>query len=135
MDLDLVVELSSANAESAIRVLRALGYRPRAPVDFEEFAIEASRQRWRSEKQAMVLSLDCPFDPTTPIDLFLSEPFDFALAWAARALFPIGNATVPVVGLATLIEMKRAAGRLRDLADIAELEQVAHLRRNHDHER
>jgi hypothetical protein len=117
--------VSLMNPTTVARVCQA-----RAPVALAEFALELSRRRWQQEKLATVFTLDCPFDPLTPIDLFLHEPFDFALAYASRALFPVGNATVPVVGLATLIDMKRAAGRLRDLADIAELEQVARSRRD-----
>jgi hypothetical protein len=125
VDLDLVVQLSERNAANAVRVLSALGYRPRAAVAFEEFADAQARERWCREKGATVFTLDCPFDPMTALDLFVAEPFDFEAAYTQRTFLPVGAVDVPVVGLATLIAMKRAAGRHRDLADIEDLQRVA----------
>lgn len=46
----------------------------------------------------------------------------FDEAWPRRALVKLWGLTVPVIGRADLIASKRAAGRPRDLADVADLE-------------
>jgi hypothetical protein len=46
---------------------------------------------------------------------------EFEHAWAARTESEIGDHTIPFLGRETLIANKRAAGRLKDLADIEAL--------------
>ncbi|MGH7753876.1 MAG: hypothetical protein ACREN5_13775 [Gemmatimonadales bacterium] len=46
----------------------------------------------------------------------------FEEAWPDRLMVRVGELDVPVIGRATLIRNKRAAGRPRDLADLADLE-------------
>jgi predicted nucleotidyltransferase len=68
-----------------------------------------------------VFSMWDPSDPTFDVDLFVSEPFDFASAYQRRFEVPIGAATVTVVGLEDLLALKRDAGRPQDLSDIEAL--------------
>jgi hypothetical protein len=46
----------------------------------------------------------------------------FEEAWPGRVTVRIASLDVPVIGRDALIRNKRAAGRPRDIADIAELE-------------
>ena len=46
---------------------------------------------------------------------------DFDTAWPNRITVKIGDVPVPVLGLANMRTAKRAAGRLKDLADLDEL--------------
>lgn len=46
----------------------------------------------------------------------------FDEAWPDRTLTEVGGISVPIIGREALIRSKRAAGRPRDLADVAELE-------------
>ena len=85
-DLDLVVELTASNASAAIAALQALGYRPRAPVRAEDFAVEDIRASWREDKGLTVFSLWSPSYPGTEVDLFVEEPFDFGEAWSRRRM-------------------------------------------------
>jgi hypothetical protein len=56
------------------------------------------------------------------IDLLTSiSGVRFDEAWASRITVPIDAYLVPVIGRDCLIRNKRAAGRPRDLADLAEL--------------
>jgi hypothetical protein len=50
---------------------------------------------------------------------------EFADAWARRTQVELWGLDVPVIGRDDLIRNKRAAGRERDLADVAELERAA----------
>ena len=47
---------------------------------------------------------------------------EFADAWTSRVMVRVSALQIPVIGREALIRNKRAAGRPRDLADIAELE-------------
>lgn len=57
------------------------------------------------------------------IDLLtaLSGLPDFAAAWARRREEPVSDRAVPFLGRADLVANKRAAGRMRDLADLEAL--------------
>jgi hypothetical protein len=47
---------------------------------------------------------------------------EFVEAWAGRITIRLGELEVPVLGRQDLLRNKRASGRPRDLADVAELE-------------
>jgi hypothetical protein len=53
---------------------------------------------------------------------FVTEPFDFSAEYE-RAIWKqlSTDVSVPIVGVKQLLDMKRAAARPQDLADIAEL--------------
>lgn len=116
-DLDVVVELEPANARAAVRALAELGYRPRAPVPLEQFADETTREAWIADKGLTVFSLWSPTSPGTEVDLFVREPFDFDTTYARAVMVELEGIHVPVIGIADLIALKRAAGRSKDLED------------------
>jgi len=120
-DLDLVLELEPENVRAAIAVLAADGYRPRAPVRFEDFADPATRRSWIEDKNLEVFSLWHADIPGFEIDLFASVPFDFSTVYVRRIDVPVGRTHAPVIALDDLIELKRAAGRNRDLDDVQAL--------------
>lgn len=123
-DLDLAVQLDSANVKRLLRALEDLGYRPRAPVDAAKFAEEQSREEWIREKGLTVFSLWSPRFPTTEIDLFVREPFDFDRAHQRALHADLDGTIVTVAGIPDLIALKRVSGRPRDLEDIAALEAI-----------
>ena len=123
-DLDLVLDMEEDNLERATAALSTLGYSPRAPVRLEEFCRKEKRKRWEHEKGLTVFSLWSSRHPFTEIDLFIDSPFeDFqvALDRAARKEVVHGVEAV-VVGLDDLLDLKRRAGRQRDMDDILKLE-------------
>ena len=123
-DVDLVVRLTPENAAKGLRALLNIGYQMSIPEKPEAFADAAVRERWREEKGMIVLKLWSDEHRRTPVDIFVYEPFSFEaeLSRAARLELPSGS-WAPVVALDTLLEMKRVAGRPRDLIDIEELER------------
>src|SRR6059036_2128896 len=76
-DVDLVLDPEPGALRRAIDVLATLGYRPRAPVEFAEFADPGKRQAWAREKGLTVFSVFSPGHRATEVDLFLEVPFDF----------------------------------------------------------
>lgn len=112
-----------------MNALIGIGYRISIPVTAEQFSDPVQREQWREEKGTIVLKLWSDEHRRTPIDVFIYEPFDFATEYAAAQWEPVfGQENAPVVRYATLLEMKRSAGRPQDLADICDLEEVEKLR-------
>ncbi|MDI3259260.1 MAG: hypothetical protein QJR02_06155 [Sinobacteraceae bacterium] len=124
-DLDFVVQLEPKNVLAAFSALKALGYRPLVPVTAEQFADPQIRQRWIEEKGMMVLNFHSDAHRETNIDFFVAEPFDFNAEYDKALVQELApGAKLRVARLDTLIEMKRKAGRLKDLADAVELERI-----------
>ncbi|MBN8727975.1 MAG: hypothetical protein J0H15_09795 [Xanthomonadales bacterium] len=123
LDIDLVVALDPNNTHRAFKALADIGYRPSVPVDAGSFAQAEQRQRWRDEKNMQVLSFFSDDFPGTAVDVFVYEPFDFAREYEIALqgeLLP--GLVARFVSIPTLIQMKRAAGRAKDLDDIQHLE-------------
>ncbi len=131
-DLDLVISLDRANVLAAMRVLEALGFRPRPPVPAEQFADPETRASWIREKGMTVFSLWSPAYPGTDVDIFAEEPIPFEDLSARSKRVEIPPLTVPIASIPDLIAMKRAAGRPVDRDDISALEQIALSLGRHD---
>lgn len=130
LDLDLVVGLEAHNALAAVEALAGLGYRPIVPEPIERFADPQARREWFERRNMMVFSLVSDVHPETTVDLFVNEPFDFDAEHDGAEVVDLGKGrTLRLLRLPALIEMKRAAGRGRDLDDIDHLQQIAELRR------
>jgi len=129
-DVDLVIGLERENITRGLQALLMVGYHIHAPITPEQFADAALRETWRRDKQMVVLKLWSDVHRRTPVDVFVYEPFDFAQEYKlARCEKVIGNYLAPIVRLETLLAMKRAAGRLQDLADIEDLERLQELKK------
>jgi hypothetical protein len=121
-DIDLVIALDDDNIAGAFCALSTIGYRPAVPVTAAQFADTAQRQRWIEEKGMQVLNFFSDRHPETSVDIFVYAPFDFPTEYD-RALQGEIAPSLPArfVCIPTLIEMKQAAGRPRDLDDIQHL--------------
>lgn len=122
-DIDLVFALDAPNVARGMEALDGLGYKPKVPVRASEFADAAVRRRWIEEKGMVVFQLVSDRFRHVPIDVFVTEPFDFNRAYACATWKELNRELrVPFVDVRRLLAMKRAAGRPQDLADVAELE-------------
>ncbi len=131
VDVDLVIELEAENISTAMAVLSALDYKPRVPVPASDFADAAKRESWIREKQMVVFQMTSDQHKQTPIDLFVTEPFDFDLEWSRAEWKPImGSEQAPILSLPELISMKRKAGRQQDLIDVEFLENAAKVKQD-----
>ncbi len=124
-DLDLVVELSPDNLARALDALELSGFQPRPPVPLRSFADPETRRSWIETKNLQVFSLWHPDLPGFEVDLFVEEPFDFDQAWERKVDVVLPNTVATIVGLQDLLELKRSAGRARDLEDVSVLEALA----------
>jgi hypothetical protein len=94
-DIDLVVQLQPENILQAMTALRSLGYRPSLPVTASQFADAALRESWIRDKGMVVLQLTSD-----------------------------QHRELRFVSLNSLIAMKEAAGREKDLEDIRQLKLI-----------
>jgi hypothetical protein len=107
-DLDIWVRPTADNAERVWRALAAFG----APLG------ELTSNDLASSNLVFQIGV-----APNRIDLLTSiSGLSFDDAWPRRTAISLRGLTVPVIGRADLITNKRAAGRPRDLADVAELE-------------
>ena len=121
-DIDLVIQLESSNTQRGLEALLGAGYRLMIPEKPEAFADPEMRERWRTEKGMIVLKLWSDEHRRTPIDVFVYEPFDFDREYDSAVWVEISpGLRAPIISLPALLQMKREAGRPRDLEDINEL--------------
>ncbi len=114
-DLDVWIERSAANAARAWQALAAFG----APLA----SIDVTQADFENPDVVVQLGL-----PPNRIDLMtgISGVADFSEAWSRRIEGLVRGRPMPFLGRADLIANKRAAGRPKDLADVAALEaQIA----------
>jgi predicted nucleotidyltransferase len=133
IDVDVVIRLAPDVIERAFRSLEQIGYRPNVPITAAQFADPTVRGRLLEEKDMKVLNFWSDEHRETPLDVFVTEPFDFAIEYERaieREVAP--GLTVRIVSLETLLEMKRAAKRPKDLADIDELSLLHGLPSSYD---
>lgn len=103
-DIDLIVDLAPEQASRAIETLLA-GYRP-------VYRLMRALGFWDPQNR-------CP-----TVDVFAEYPMDFEKLFSAAVLMPLSGTNVRVASIHHLIELKRAAGRPRDLEDAARLSQM-----------
>jgi hypothetical protein len=125
LDLDLVLQLDHDNLERALEAFSSLGFSPQAPVPLRSFADPQSRKTWFREKNMKVFSLWHPSHPGFAVDLFVQEPFDFDMVYRRALRVPLEGVEATVVSRDDLMEMKRAAGRVQDLEDVAALSELS----------
>lgn len=127
-DLDLVLAFDEANLLRGVKALEAIGLKPKIPVTAEEFSKEENRHRWTREKNMLVFQLAFFTADDLPVDIFIEPPFDFDEEYARSSRHELApDLFVPVVSADQLIEMKRRAGRPRDLDDIEKLTRLRTL--------
>jgi hypothetical protein len=125
-DIDMILDLEDQGGLlTAITAIEAMGYRPRAPVPLSQFADPRKRAEWINAKDMLVFSL-YRADAGTELDLFISLPFNFDEAWGERLESEIdGGVVASFVDLRRLMDMKRKAGRPKDLEDIRVLRELS----------
>ncbi len=121
-DVDLVIQLRPDCIHAAFSALNSLGYHPRVPVTAAMLADPETRSRLVRDQGMLVLAFHSEQHPETPIDVFASEPFEFEFEHAAAMAVELApGVPMRIVRLKALLDMKRAADRPQDRADVAEL--------------
>lgn len=128
-DLDIFADEEEANLRKLIRAFKELGFITRIPVKPEEFLDPEIRARWKKEKGMLAFTFINPKDPLENVDILVETPVSFSSAFKNKKFFDVGNVRISVVSRKDLIAMKRKAGRVQDLQDIAILEEAKSKRK------
>jgi hypothetical protein len=116
LDIDIFIRPVLANAERTLAALRAFGY---DVTDLSATDLLTHKVLIRQ----YIVELDV-------------HPFvrgaEFEPVWGRRVLGSFGAVQVPFASLDDLIEMKRAAGRPKDLEDLRALERLRALKGRRD---
>ena len=124
-DADIAIELVPENIERAFAALTEAGYQPNVPISAHDFSDATMRAVWVGEKNMSVLQFWSDEHRETPVDVFVTLPFDFNSEYAASMKKELsGIGPVGIVSLSTLIRMKEAVGREQDLIDVRELRRM-----------
>ena len=117
----------------AFKALETLGYYPRVPISAAQFADASLRAQWIREKGMKVLNFRSDAHRETPVDLFITEPFDFEEEYRSALLQESApGLAVRILRLDSLLRMKAQAGRGQDLADIDELNLLHDRKSSYD---
>jgi predicted nucleotidyltransferase len=122
-DLDICFATDGANLEALGQVLVEVGATLRGVEEDAAFVPDAA-----SLRRVQVLTLATEFGTLDVLAQPNGAPRYEALRDRAERV-DVGGLFVRVASVPDLIAMKRAAGRHKDLADVAELEAIARLRR------
>lgn len=133
VDLDIMVDLNEENLRKLLMVMEKLNYQPRAPVKPIELTVGEKREEWIKEKGAVVFTFIDLKDPIKHIDIFLRNPIDFEKSYQRRTTIRIRDIPINLASIDDLMEMKRLAGRPRDLEDIHHLRKVKELKERDSH--
>lgn len=123
-DIDLVVDLHADEASKTIRALTDGGFAARVPVDPMQFADRVKRTEWIETKGMQVFSLFHKDMPELNVDLFAHHPIPFDDLWSKSVVMNLDGIPIRVCSVDHLIELKRIAGRHKDLADIEQLVKI-----------
>ncbi len=123
-DVDLMILLQPENIRKLTSQLRAWGYKPKVPIELEDFATEAKRPSWIREKGMKALNFYAEGLPIGEIDIVIDCPISYVELKNRSVKVELGEVKVPVVSIHDLIQLKKEAGRKQDIADIESLELV-----------
>jgi len=124
-DLDIMLDLNDGKSVNGfVEVVKVLGFKPKIPVQVDDFAIPSKRKSWIEEKNMKVFSVYNPSQEIEHIDVLIENLIDFDKAYKTREIVNAGNLKVPVVSIDDLIKLKKISGRKRDEIDIAALKEI-----------
>lgn len=123
-DIDLVLDMTAGNLETAERLLTELGLSCRLPLKLPQFADAAFREQMRDEKRLVALTFTDPGDPLQEVDILVS-PGVPPVELIERAVdLNLEGTPIRVISLPDLIALKRASGRSQDGDDVELLERI-----------
>lgn len=128
-DLDLVVDLDQANLRRLVSVMNRVGYVPRAPVDASALCDPAQRSSWIADKGMRAFTFCLPGHPLADIDVLIDCPLGYTELARHSNRVDADGLILYIARIEDLIEMKLAAARAQDLADVDALRRLLEDRR------
>ena len=118
VDLDLVISRQVQQFRAIEKALNAIGLQSRLPVTAEE--VFNFRQEYIQNRNMVAWTFINPHHPLEIIDIIITHNLDEMQVVDKT----INKLKLPILAIADLIDMKRAAGRPQDIEDIKALEHL-----------
>ncbi|MCX5749460.1 MAG: hypothetical protein NTZ10_04380 [Candidatus Saganbacteria bacterium] len=122
-DMDIMLSMDRGNLLKFISVMKLLKLKPKVPVNPEDLADPYKVKKWQKEKGMLVFSFIDIDNPYINIDVMTENYISFKKAYKKRIVIEAWGINVSVVGIDELIELKKIAGRKKDMEDIKLLKQ------------
>ena len=127
-DLDILILLSEENVAKFVKVIKSLYYKPKVPVELEDFISKENRKKWIEEKNMKVFSVYNPENEYEHIDILIEYSLNFEQVYKNKVIYIIEEVQVPVISIPDLIKLKEEAGRIIDRNDILALNKILRLK-------
>lgn len=118
VDIDIILKFKRADFEDAEACLKKLGLFPRLPVTAKD--IFEFRKEYIKNRNLIAWCFSNPKSPSEVVDIIITHD----LAKMKITSIKSGGATLKVLSIQDLINMKKASGRPQDLEDIKALEII-----------
>ena len=127
-DLDILILLSEENIAKFVKVIKSLNYKPKVPVELEDFISEKNRKKWIEEKSMKVFSVYNPRNELEHIDVLIIYSLDFSEVYKRKVVYKVQEVEIPTISIQDLIKLKKEAGRKIDELDINVLTRIMELK-------
>ncbi|RJQ32136.1 MAG: hypothetical protein C4562_03655 [Actinobacteria bacterium] len=127
-DLDILILLDHINTAKFVEITKELGYKPRVPVNIDDFSNASKRESWIKEKNMKVFSVYNPNNTMEHIDVLIENYIDFDKAFERREVIKLDNTEINLINIDDLIKLKKVSGRDRDMIDIKALTKIKELK-------
>ncbi len=122
-DIDIILDFEVDNLKLFEKSMQKLGYLPSAPIKLIDLANPEYRLSLFREKNMIALSLQNSNTSFFTLDVLLSAPIPFDELWQNRDTRESGGATINLLSISHLIQMKNEAGREQDKQDANNLKR------------
>lgn len=127
-DLDILILLNKENIAKFVKVIKSLNYKPKVPVELEDFISKENRKKWIEEKNMKVFSVYNPKDELEHIDVLLVYSLNFSEIYKRKVVYRVQEIEIPTISIPDLIKLKKEAGRKIDELDINVLTRIMELK-------
>ncbi|MBK6905628.1 MAG: hypothetical protein IPH08_00350 [Rhodocyclaceae bacterium] len=124
-DVDLVLAMNPENLARFVQCCKRQELSPTIPVPLEAIADADLVERWHREKGMLAFSVRESRPAGLVVDVLVRPEISFDELIRDAVPARLAGQVLRIASIAHLIAMKRAAGRPRDLLDIAALEKIA----------
>ena len=126
-DLDILIMLNEENIRKFVSVIKSLNYKPKIPVELNDFISDDNRKQWIEQKNMKVFSVYNPENEFEHVDILIEHSLDFEEAYNKKVNYKIEDINIPVISIPDLIELKEKANRIIDRNDILALKKIMRL--------
>ena len=123
-DIDILIDMSDSNIEQFLNLMKKWGFKPRVPVQIDDFADKNKRNAWVQNKNMKAFTFINPDWAISEIDVIIESPLEYAKAINNSVKLTVNDVIIPVISIDDLIKMKRETGRKHDQIDIEYLEKI-----------